>query len=254
MLRDRVCSRNFPRSFQFTPGTQFCTLLTPPLTPQRLAQYLAPQQSPTRHPHTREIPNMADTELDTLYGPLEAMLDEHDRALDRARRKKKQTGNKRSVLATGVHGERWLKNHEDNQRQPCQFFPVGRCKFGQNCAYSHDAELLRHTNQVATAHNVIERAPDTSEREHTALATSFRKGPKLCRFFLLGTCRAGANCTYVHGPVSQSSSGDVPPAQTGTSEATVSSARQPSPTLGKRKRLPDADLMGRNVRADRPAR
>jgi len=254
MLRDRVCSRNFPHSFQFTTGTLFSTLLTPPLTPQRLAEYLAPQKSPTHHPHTREMPNMADTELDTLYGPLEAMLDEHDRALDRARRKKKPTENKRSVLATGVHGERWLKNHEINKRQPCQFFPVGRCNFGQNCAYSHDNELLLHANQVATAAIAKGNAPDTSERKHTALPTSFRKGPKLCRFFLLGTCRAGANCTYVHGPVSQSSSADVQPAQTTASEAAATSSRQPSPTLGKRKRLPDADLMGRNVRADRTAR
>ncbi|KAF2828663.1 hypothetical protein CC86DRAFT_404563 [Ophiobolus disseminans] len=183
---------------------------------------------------------MTDHDIDALYGPLETALDKHDCFLSDERREN-QVASKRMVGGAGMRGERWLKNYKIKTQQPCTFFMAGNCAYHEKCAFSHDPELLRYGNAHAAPGHASRTVPNNP-------SPPSRRGTKLCRFFLLGQYRAGANYTFVHPPATQAHIRyELPARPVPLAQAVPEVSRRVPAMLGKRKRLPDGNWVDRNV-------
>lgn len=72
----------------------------------------------------------------------------------------------------------------------CKFLARGFCKYGESCDFIH--EHVIHTSDLpATERPSIELAALTFQDEEA-------RSPRICTFFMQGSCNKGDKCRYVH--------------------------------------------------------
>lgn len=74
----------------------------------------------------------------------------------------------------------------------CKFLAQGFCKYGDSCDFIH--EWHTHTSALpATERPSINLAAPTLQNEEA-------RSPRICTFFMQGSCNKGDKCRYVHPP------------------------------------------------------
>jgi hypothetical protein len=197
----------------------------------------------TRAP-TLEIENMTDYDMNDIYGPLEAALDQHDRILAKEAFKSRETCEafRRGHCAKGPSCPR---KHTKEGARVCSYFREGRCRYGSSCKFSHVLE--GHPENGGIVATPFQR--NATIIRFGAQAESMARpetSTRLCRLYIFWRWQRGKNCGFVHDPGFKVSTGDGAQdhqAQHEVSYPATSFPQQSPVALGKRKRL----LHGRNV-------
>lgn len=96
---------------------------------------------------------------------------------------------------TEEEGEEFIQQDAPDRRkdQPCRYWFSGKCKFGENCRFSHDVNA---SSFVMVGGAYYYHSPETSLPAEAAFARSTMITP--CKFFYQGKCKYGYNCRFSH--------------------------------------------------------
>lgn len=101
--------------------------------------------------------------------------------------------------------------------QLCKFFPLGTCTKADSCTYAHgEEELVSYGTQRMASTSAADN--DSSSANAGATMRSYKTQP--CKYFPLGRCTKGDECSYIHEEVAkQQDAPNVHPAAAAISAA-----------------------------------
>lgn len=84
-------------------------------------------------------------------------------------------------------------------RPPCKFFLQGTCRHGTNCRFAHNTGPPQlQAPDPFHPHMCAPRGPPPQQQPLPLGAPTQAAGAALCKFFLHGKCRDGAQCRFSH--------------------------------------------------------
>src|SRR5882757_6511474 len=74
----------------------------------------------------------------------------------------------------------------------CKFFPQGFCRNGDSCGFIHEQHTRTPAQPTIERLSINPAVPTLPHKE--------AKSPRICTFFMQGSCNKGDKCWYVHPP------------------------------------------------------